>query len=111
MKRTLLTLAIVIVAFLLNQETASAQVTVAQKPTPPEYKLSIAEKPGTDYQQIPGHWIWHRPSKMYVWVGPRWVEKKENKKWRPGHWQKQSKGWKWNPGKWEKIKKKRYFFK
>ncbi len=111
MKRTLLILVVGFSAIVLSQGIAKAQVTVDQKPTPPEVKLPMPEKPGPDYQLIPGHWIWHRPSKMYVWVSARWVEKKENRQWSPGHWQKQARGWKWIPGKWEKIKRKRYFFK
>ena len=111
MKRILPAIIIGIFVFILNQGVTSAQVTVEHKPSPPEVKLPLPEKPGVDYQLIPAHWIWHRPSKMYVWVGPRWVPEQENKKWSPGHWQKQAKGWKWIPGKWGKIKKKRYFFK
>ncbi|WP_299584028.1 hypothetical protein [uncultured Sunxiuqinia sp.] len=110
MKKTMLIVLLGMASFLLNPETTQAQVTVEHKPSPPKVKLPLPEKPGPDYQLIPGHWIWHRPSKMYVWVGPHWVLPKENRKWSPGHWQKQKKGWKWIPGKWKKINKRKYFF-
>jgi hypothetical protein len=110
MKRTMLIVLFGLVSFFLYPEAVQAQVTVEQKPTPPEVKLPVPEKPGPGYQLIPGHWIWHRQSKMYVWVGPHWAPEKENKQWSPGHWEKQAKGWKWVPGKWKKIEKKRFFF-
>lgn len=111
MKRILLTSIIVFFAIILNLGFVQAQVTIETKPSPPNFKLPLPQKPGLDYQLIPGHWIWHRPTKMYAWIGPHWIPRKENKKWSPGRWEKRAKGWKWIPGRWEKIRRKRYFFK
>ncbi len=111
MKRlVILAIAIFFILALLNSK-GNAQVVVKVKPVPPKINMINPKKPGTDFVLIPGHWIWHRPSKMYAWVGPSWVPKKENKKWVPGHWKKLPKGWKWIPGHWERIYKKRYFLK
>ena len=111
MKRILLIAIIGAFAFTMNLVKVQAQVTVAIKPHPPEIKMPLPQKPGPDYTLIPGHWIWHRPSKMYAWLGPRWVPNKENRKWAPGHWSQIPNGWKWIPAHWEKTKKKQYFFK
>ncbi|HKJ43918.1 MAG TPA: hypothetical protein VKA27_17605 [Sunxiuqinia sp.] len=110
MKRIMLILFIGASAITWNVNPASAQVTVSEKPTPPQAQLAAPKKPGPGYVLIPAHWIWHRPSKMYVWVGPHWVSKQENKKWAPGHWEEKSNGWKWIPGRWEKIKKRQFLF-
>ena len=89
----------------------SAQVIVKVKPVPPKVKMLSPKKPGSEYVLIPGHWVWHRPTKMYVWVGPNWTPRKDSKVWVPGHWKQFPKGWKWIPGHWEKKFKKRYFLK
>lgn len=111
MKRIVLIIFVATVALMWDANSVKAQVTVPEKPTPPEVKLPVPEKPGSDYVLIPAHWIWHRPSRMYVWVGPHWVPQQENKKWAPGHWEEKANGWKWIPGRWEKNKKRSFFFK
>ncbi|MGQ8335627.1 hypothetical protein ACUNWD_03690 [Sunxiuqinia sp. A32] len=110
MRRLLLIIIVSFIVTVLNGNISLAQVIVEVKPVPPKVKMVISDKPGEAYILIPGHWIWHRPTKNYVWVGPNWTLQRENKKWIPGRWRKMSKGWKWNPGHWEKIYKKRYFF-
>lgn len=110
MKKILLIVILSVFTLAVYQGKVQAQVTVTVKPVPPDAKMPIPKKPGSNYELIPGHWIWHRPSKMYAWVGPHWVPKVENKKWAPGHWEEKPNGWKWIPGRWERMKKGKYFF-
>ncbi len=99
------------ITFAISMNHAIAQVVVKVKPIPPKIKMLAPKKPGSSYVLVPGHWIWHHATKMYAWVGPSWVPKKENKVWQPGHWKKVQKGWKWIPGHWGKSFRKQYFIK
>ncbi|RKD92099.1 YXWGXW repeat-containing protein [Mangrovibacterium diazotrophicum] len=94
---------------LLSIQNSSAQVVVETKPTPPEQYMIPPPKPGMGYVLIPGHWVWSRQNKMYVWVVPGWVPQKEDQVWRPGYWKEVPRGWKWVPGHWERIDKKKWF--
>lgn len=111
MKRILLIAVVGFFAFAISAKQGIAQVVVKVRPIPPKIKMVTPKKPGADHVLVPGHWIWHRPSKMYAWVGPSWVPKKSNKKWVPGHWKQVHKSWKWIPGHWERKYKQRYFLK
>ena len=96
-----------IAAFLLLifiQGVAAGQVKVSEKPVPPRVKMKMPPRPGTEYVLLPGRWVWHRPSKMYVWLGPVWVEPPKGRNWSPGYWQSVKDEWVWVPGKWERKK-------
>lgn len=111
MKNLLLIVLISCAGFLFGSHSAQAQVVVIEKPQPPAQYMIPPPKPGNGYVLIPGHWIWSREQKMYVWVVPGWVPQKEDEVWITGYWKEVPKGWKWVPGHWEKIDKKSWFSK
>ncbi|WP_372774797.1 hypothetical protein [Mangrovibacterium sp.] len=111
MKKATLILFLCLSSWLLSSQNSSAQVTVAQKPQPPAQYMIPPPKPGLGYVLIPGHWIWSREHKIYVWVVPGWVPSKEDYTWAPGYWKEVPRGWKWISGHWERIDKKRWFSK
>ena len=98
-------------ALLFIPDLAHAQVVVPEKPVPPQVKLKAPPRPGDNYVLIPGRWMWHRQTRMYVWVGPVWAEKPEGKIWVPGYWQQVPRGWKWVPGYWKKEFRSNSFFR
>ncbi|PTN09057.1 YXWGXW repeat-containing protein [Mangrovibacterium marinum] len=108
MKKFRFIILMVLAAWVLGSPKATAQVIVEKKPNPPEQYVAPPPKPGSDYVLIPGHWLWSREHKMYVWVIPAWVPKKEDQQWRPGYWKQLPRGWKWIPGKWERKDRKRW---
>lgn len=110
MKNRILIVLVMLVCWLCCVENASAQVIVPEKPQPPTQYMIPPPKPGSDFVLIPGHWVWAREQKMYVWVVPGWVPQKEGEVWVAGYWKEVPKGWKWIPGYWEKVDKKRWFF-
>ncbi len=94
---------------LCGLQNSQAQVVVEEKPKPPEQYMLAPPKPASDYVLIPGHWIWSRQHKMYVWVVPGWVPPKDGFSWRPGYWKEMPRGWKWVPGQWVRDDKKKWF--
>ncbi|MFV0377153.1 MAG: hypothetical protein ACK5JD_07615, partial [Mangrovibacterium sp.] len=80
------------------------------KPQPPTQYMIPPPKPDSGFVLIPGHWVWAREQKMYVWVVPGWVPQKEGEIWVAGYWKEVPKGWKWVPGYWERVNKKKWFF-
>jgi hypothetical protein len=92
-----------LLAFLaLLSSMAVSQVKVEEKPVPPEVEMEIPPSPGPGYFLMPGSWTWHKPSGMYIWLGPVWVLPPEGKTWQPGHWRRVNNGWIWVPGKWKR---------
>ncbi len=92
-------------AFLLLMSISGrifSQVVVPEKPFPPRAKIKFPSKPGPEYLLLPGRWVWHRPSQMYVWLGPVWVVPPRGKTWNPGYWKQVDNGWLWVPGKWQR---------
>lgn len=90
-------------AGLLYASNMYAQV-VDTKPKPPKVKVEKSPKPTTmgTWVWVPGHWVWKKKSKKYVWTKARWKKAPKGKKyWKKGHWKKVKKGWEWAPGKWE----------
>jgi len=87
--------------FILAPAVSLAQVRVEKKPVPPREQLKIPPKTGAGYVLLPGRWIWHRPTKTYLWQSPVWVVPPEGKAYSPGYWKTVKKGWVWVPGKWE----------
>ena len=96
--------------FLFFFGRSQAQVVVPEKPVPPEIQIKTPPSPGSSYVLIPGHWIWHRPTRTYNWFSPQLVENPNNWKWIPGYWKKMPRGWKWIMGYWEKPPKRFLFF-
>lgn len=109
MKKLVLIALLATAGWFTNSESATAQVLVEKKPNPPEQYLVPPPKPSGDYVLIPGHWIWSREHKMYVWVIPAWVPEKEGYIWQPGYWKQLGRGWKWMPGHWQRNDRKRWF--
>lgn len=110
MKKPKLIGVLVFAAFLAMTANVQAQVVVKEKPTPPQQYMIPPPKPGSHFVLIPGHWIWSRQQKMYVWVVPGWVPEKEDYIWRPGYWREVGRGWKWIPGRWEREDKEKKWF-
>ncbi len=110
MKETRLIVAFLFVGSLLLALNTEAQVVVEKKPEPPKQYMVPPPKPGSGFVLIPGHWLWSRQQKMYVWVVPGWVPEKEDYVWRPGYWREVGRGWKWVPGQWEREDKKKKWF-
>ncbi|MCW0482013.1 hypothetical protein [Gaoshiqia sediminis] len=111
MKRKLLILIAAIAMIAFRNTEANAQVVVPEKPVPPNVQMQTPPKPSSAHVLIPGHWVWSRKQKVYLWVVSTWIPEKEGHKWVSGYWKELPKGWKWVPGHWEKIDKRRYFFK
>lgn len=78
------------------------QVVVPEKPVPPRAKFQMPSKPGPEYVLLPGRWVWHRPSRAYVWFGPEWVIPPRGRTWNPGYWKPVDEGWLWVPGRWQR---------
>lgn len=96
---------ILLALFILNLSfpvDVKAQVWVEEKPIPPKIKSKMPEKPGYEYVLLPGRWVWHRPSKRYVWISPAWVVPPRGKSWSSGFWKSENHGWIWVPGKWKR---------
>jgi hypothetical protein len=87
---------------ILIQGAAFGQVRVSEKPIPPRTRLQMSAKPGAEYVLLPGRWVWHRQTQMYVWLGPVWIVPPKGKTWSPGYWKAEKDGWKWVPGKWQR---------
>ena len=98
---------ILIILLLITPETSFSQVWVDQKPVPPKTGLKIPPRTEEGLVLLPGRWIWHRQSRMYMWLSPVWVEPPEGKSYAPGYWKTVKKGWVWVPGKW--VKKRRFW--
>ncbi len=102
MKKVIFAGLISMLLLLINPSESRSQVVVPQKPVPPVERIKTPPSPGSGYVLIPAHWMWHRPTKTYVWVGPVWVPAKPGKIWVPGEWRQVKNGWKWIPGYWKK---------
>ncbi len=109
MKRKFLIFFLGFTGIFLSSQKLPAQVIVKIKPVPPQVQMHAPPKPGSDFVLIPGHWLWSRTEKIYIWIEPTWTKSKEDKKWVPGHWKELPKGWKWEPGYWAKTDKRHYF--
>lgn len=98
-----------IMGMILMAGEAQSQVRVKEKPIPPKVDMKISPKPGPEYVMLPGRWAWHRPSRMYIWLGPAWVIPPKGKVWNSGYWKEVDDEWLWVPGKWKR--KVRFFQK
>jgi hypothetical protein len=104
----ILKLALIIILIIATGELYG-QVRVKEKPVPPKVDMKMPPKPGPEYIMLPGRWAWHRPSHMYIWLGPRWIVPPKGKTYHSGYWKEVDSEWLWVPGKWKR--KLRFFQK
>ena len=104
----ILKLALIIILIIATGEI-HGQVRVKEKPVPPKVDMKMPPKPGPEYIMLPGRWAWHRPSHMYIWLGPRWIVPPKGKTYHSGYWKEVDSEWLWVPGKWKR--KLRFFQK
>ncbi len=98
-----LSVAILLFAFGLFNESCAAKVVYLRK-APPTKRIVVV-KGNSPYKGscwVNGHWMWEK--NRYVWTAGRWIKPRKGFVWINGHWQKTLRGWNWQTGYWKRIK-------